>query len=97
MEADITKGVDLVAWEKPLLNKCHSNQGRRTAYGLLLSLCQSNPRIIPEIIKNYYAGMLVKIKKPKKGAGGNPKLESRVNGYCGLRNLGCICYMNSMI
>lgn len=37
-----------------------------------------------------------KVKKPKK-SGFNPACDNRINGFCGLKNLGCICYMNSMI
>ena len=33
--SDITKGVDLAAWEKPFINKCHSINSRKTAFALL--------------------------------------------------------------
>ena len=48
------------------------------------------------IFSNYFTGLLQQVKKPKK-AGYQPKLDTRSNGFVGLRNLGSICYMNSML
>jgi len=45
---------------------------------------------------SYFKPILEKVKKPKK-TGFNPRLECRANGFCGIKNLGCICYMNSML
>jgi ubiquitin C-terminal hydrolase len=40
--------------------------------------------------------MIHSVKKPKK-AGYQPRMECRANNFCGLKNLGCTCYMNSML
>ena len=41
--------------------------------------------------------MITSIKKPTKWGFSPPNLTERYQPYVGLRNLGCICYMNSML
>ena len=48
------------------------------------------------MITGYYSILLGQVRKPKK-AGYQPKLDVRNNSFVGLRNLGSICYMNSML
>lgn len=48
------------------------------------------------IITKYMAPILQRVKRPKK-SGYQPRYDGRACGYCGLKNLGCICYMNSML
>jgi ubiquitin C-terminal hydrolase len=60
-----------------------------------MTICKVEPNLIGEIIQNYWHPLLFKVKKPKNKA---PRTECRSSyGWCGIRNLGCICYMNSMI
>ena len=47
IESNITKSVDLAAWEKPFINKCHSVNSRKAAFGLLQTLCTAYPVLIP--------------------------------------------------
>jgi len=62
-----------------------------------MTICKIQPKMIGEVISKYWYPLLFKVKKPKK-AGYAPRSEGRsFYGYCGLRNLGCICYMNSML
>lgn len=69
---------------------------RKAAFSLLHSLCTTHPKLIPQVITGYYSILLGQVRKPKK-AGYQPKLDVRTNGFVGLRNLGSICYMNSML
>lgn len=96
IDEDITKTVDIVASEKNMLNKAQSSSSRKASFDLLHTLCNNNPDLIPQIINGYFGPLLNSIKKPKK-AGYQPRSETRSYGYCGLKNLGSICYMNSMI
>jgi ubiquitin C-terminal hydrolase len=96
IEGDITKSVDIVASEKNSLNKAQSSSSRKASFELLQTLCNNNPDLIPQIINLYFGPLLNNIKKPKK-SGYSPRTETKSYGYCGLKNLGSICYMNSMI
>lgn len=55
---DITKGVELAAWEKPFINKCHSHNSRRAAFGLLQTICTNYPLMVDSIINNYFSQLL---------------------------------------
>lgn len=95
-DRDITEATDLVEYEKPFINKCSSLGSRKTAFSLLITLCQINPRLAYDLIVSYLQPILAKVKKPKK-SGYAPRTDQRTNGFCGLKNLGSICYMNSMM
>ncbi len=88
--------MDLVALEKPQINRCHSVNSRKAAFSLLHSVCTTHSQLIPQVITGYYSTLLGQVRKPKK-AGYQPKLDVRTNEFVGLRNLGSICYMNSML
>jgi ubiquitin C-terminal hydrolase len=97
LDCDIVPEVDIAAHERPQLNKCLSKSARTAAFNLLLILCKMNPTLGNDIIQTYlYPIIYQRVKRPKK-SGFNPSLDNRINGYCGLKNLGCICYMNSMV
>ena len=96
MNQDITVITDINAYEKPFLNKCSSLASRKGAFSLLTTLCQINPKLTTDVIVTYLNPILERVKKPKK-SGFQPRYDCRANGFCGLKNLGCICYMNSMM
>ena len=41
--------------------------------------------------------LMASIKKPSTWSYQPPNSSERIQPYVGLRNLGCICYMNSMM
>lgn len=96
MSADVTPATDIAAYERPYINKCNSISSRKAAFSLLTTLAKINPQLAVELIVSYLSPILERVKKPKK-AGFNPRYECRSNGFCGLKNLGSICYMNSMM
>lgn len=60
-------------------------------------MCTINPDLVGELIATYWHPLVFKVKKPKK-SGYAPKTETRsFHGFSGIKNLGCICYMNAMI
>ena len=63
---------------------------------MLQTLCDHSPALITQLINVCFYPLLQQIKKPKK-AGYQPRAETRSYNFCGLKNLGAICYMNSMI
>jgi hypothetical protein len=56
--SDITKHVDLTAWEKPQINRCHTVNSRKAAFFLLHSLCTTHPQLIPQVITGFYSTLL---------------------------------------
>jgi len=67
------------------------------SYNLLNDLIRKSPSIMSNFIKDQLLPLLYLIKKPKKWNYQPPDKAERVQKYVGLRNLGCICYMNSMM
>ncbi|CDW78148.1 ubiquitin carboxyl-terminal hydrolase family protein [Stylonychia lemnae] len=97
LEKHITKEVDIPAFEKPFINKCLTTDSRIACYNLIQTMCRLQPKIIGGLISKYLHPLLYIIQKPKK-SGFAPRSETRsFHGFCGIRNLGCICYMNAMI
>lgn len=49
------------------------------------------------MLQNYWLKQVFKVEKPSKPSF-SPQKDGRAwNGYCGIKNLGAVCYMNSMI
>ena len=81
--------------------KLKSKLSRRKAFNLLISLCKDN-------IENFEI-LLAKIQKFTTDISGalansdvdeylgKQQLAKSANGYVGLKNFGCTCYMNSLI
>jgi ubiquitin C-terminal hydrolase len=74
--------------------KCHTRKSRGLAFALLRRLLKDNIRLnihflvlemgpLIKVIPNMFAGTAVQTEYDKKYA----------NGYLGIRNLGCVCYM----
>ena len=77
--------------------KCKSSESRSAAYKLLATMCQSSQVCQSYLLKECMEPLCRSIK-PHEGWDYIPFSESRSKyGYAGLHNLGCICYMNSMI
>jgi ubiquitin carboxyl-terminal hydrolase 34 len=73
------------------------NKSRETAYSLLNELIKRSPIIMTNFIEDQLKPLLEMIKKPKGWNYNPPNSSERVQKYVGLKNLGCICYMNSMM
>eukprot|EP01117_Protostelium_nocturnum_P020087 TRINITY_DN8887_c0_g2_i3.p1 TRINITY_DN8887_c0_g2~~TRINITY_DN8887_c0_g2_i3.p1 ORF type:complete len:1974 (+),score=754.24 TRINITY_DN8887_c0_g2_i3:584-6505(+) len=76
--------------------KCKTETARTAAFDLLLEFCRENlqnQQTMFDFYKNY-SNLQYPVQKwnydPKK------KARSEVD-YCGLKNLGCTCYMNSLV
>jgi len=56
--------VDLAAWEKPKINRCHTISSRKAAFSLLHSLYTTHPQLIPQVITGYYSTLLGQVRNP---------------------------------
>lgn len=74
-----------------------ANKSREAAYSLLNELIKRSPIIMQNFIKDQLKPLLEMINKPKGWNYTPPNSSERVQKYVGLKNLGCICYMNSMM
>ena len=73
------------------------NKSREASYKLLNELIKKSPVIMNNFIKHQLKPLLDLIKKPKSWNYTPPISSDRTQKYVGLKNLGCICYMNSMM
>lgn len=79
--------------------KCKSKDSRNVAYKLLISLCKNHNANLSvlltsskDLITSFYEQKITQVWNY------SPSADTRsVNGYAGIRNLGCICYMNAML
>lgn len=94
-DEDVTEGTDLAA---SLLvgNKCKTEESRKWAYKLLWTLCNNSLTLLNELIVKQMFPLCSQIKL-HSGWLYTPSGDSRKGKYSGIRNLGCICYMNSML
>ena len=55
------------------------------------------PDIVNEILQNYWLKQIYRVDKPEK-PGFAPSSDGRYfNGFSGIKNLGSVCYMNSVM
>jgi hypothetical protein len=78
--------------------KCKSRLSRRIAYALLVELTRTCPANYSELLSL----ILPLHRPPNYGARGEWEYEAKSEeksetGYVGLKNLGCTCYMNSLM
>ena len=75
------------------------SKSREAAYALILSLVGKSPVIMANFLRQQVQPLLDKIQKPKIWNYQPPvnSQSQRSQKHVGLRNLGCICYMNSMM
>ena len=76
--------------------KCKRSRTRRAAFALLAALARDVPSVVGSL--NGSMRGLVEATEATTHFKVNPKLnEKSATGYVGLQNLGCICYMNSLM
>lgn len=74
-----------------------ANESRAAAYKLLNELIKKSPVLLGKFFKELMLPLLDVIKKPNKWNFMPSGQFSSTQRYVGLKNLGCICYMNSMM
>lgn len=86
-------------WEERLFNPntiCKKKQTKETLYELILKLCEDNKGYTDRVIGCVKETIEDKAQRMKI-VYCNEFKERSASGYAGLKNLGNICYMNSMI
>ena len=74
-----------------------NNKSREAAYELLHQLIKNSTTLMKTFLETQLQPLISTIKKPKSWTYVPPTSLERYQKYVGLRNLGCICYMNSMM
>lgn len=98
IDENITAETDLEPYEKLHINKCQTKESTRACFNLLLTMLKINPNkdFIFQILKDYWSTKIFQVDKPARPGFSPMALGRSVYGYCGLQNLGAVCYMNSM-
>ncbi|KRW99755.1 Armadillo-type fold [Pseudocohnilembus persalinus] len=78
--------------------KCKNYGTRQSAYNLLLTLIKDSPQNLQILLEEGFKQLLDKIKKYNFNFNQYYGFECKSpEGFVGIKNLGCICYMNSML
>jgi len=95
---DVIGETDVNVFSKDYV-KCKSRESRTIAYKLLNTLCKNHPSNLMTILESL-KDLMITIFKQKTSQVWNysPSSDTRsLQGYAGIKNLGCICYMNAML
>jgi len=95
---NITPDTNLEPYEKKHINKCQTKESTKACFNLLLIILSinNNKKFIFRILHDYWSKKIFQVDKPSR-PGFSPLSNGRGwTGYCGLSNLGAVCYMNSM-
>jgi len=74
-----------------------NNKSRECAYELLHQLVGNSGTLMKKFLEEQLVPLIQTIKKPKSWSYVPQTNSESSQKYVGLRNLGCICYMNSMM
>jgi len=80
--------------------KCKSRAARQAAFNLLTTLCCDCPKNLTQVLQYLTPIHANAAWRTKRISDWNIAPESgdkSITGYIGLKNLGCICYMNSLM
>lgn len=72
-------------------------ESKGAAYKLLNSLLRRDPQLMDYFLKNCMQPLMAHIERTDGWNYTPPSATERSQEHVGLRNLGCICYMNSML
>jgi ubiquitin carboxyl-terminal hydrolase 34 len=89
-----------VLWDNCLFGldtSCRKEATRQALYELILKVCENSKEVTDIIIKKTLATIADKFRQIKIVYSTEVNQRSPSTGYAGLKNLGNICYMNSMI
>lgn len=70
---------------------------RQIAYEFVELICKHNPKNIGTLFSKSLSSIFKKLKLYTNKSYYSNNSERAETGYCGIRNLGCICYINAMI
>lgn len=70
---------------------------KSASFKLILMLVKRSPKLMLDFLQNCFAKLLSKIKRRNEWNYQPPSQSTRYQKFVGLRNLGCICYMNSIL
>jgi ubiquitin carboxyl-terminal hydrolase 9/24 len=79
--------------------KCKSNSNRKKAFDLILSLttdCLDNLNVVLSYMKRFNENPSWRTNKESDWSIQLYQDEKSITGHVGIKNLGCICYMNSL-
>lgn len=77
--------------------RCVTSDSRSEAYSFMNEYQSClEPKEMAEYIKDYMLPLVRDVQRPKMWKH-QPSGDTRIHGHCGLVNLGCICYMISML
>jgi hypothetical protein len=96
----VTAKVDLHQLNQQSMNKCHSDESREAAYTLFQALIGNNPntQTLQELVGKYWAPAIMSLSQTKNQQFASKDQGNRSPlGFAGIRNLGCVCYMNAII
>jgi ubiquitin carboxyl-terminal hydrolase 34 len=77
--------------------KCKSGESRTIAFKLLLTLSRNSKSNLDTLVSRNLLHLSHKIPVLTKWNHVPAQDMRSPNGYVGIRNLGCICYMNAML
>jgi hypothetical protein len=72
-------------------------EGKGAAYRLLNGLLRRDPKLLHYFLENCMQPLMAHIERADGWNYTPPSATERSQEFVGLRNLGCICYMNSML
>jgi len=94
-----TRG-QLIQKAKAMPPKCKNNNTRDRCLDLLNELCINNPEGVYTLIrylKNYISETFWRTPRRSDWSITVHQQERSLTGFVGLKNIGCICYMNSIM
>lgn len=78
-------------------SQCATKDSRRAGFRILKHIISLlKPKEMIEFLQTHIEPIVNEVERPKKWKH-LPSSQNRENGYCGIVNLGCICYMISIL
>lgn len=75
-----------------------STSSRDAAYKLLVTICKEDAASLEKVLGQYWVELVSRVGNPKEtGVVKPPEHRSQYEKFIGMKNLGSICYMISMI
>jgi len=78
-------------------NKCKTKESRAKAFRILTLICSNSQKVREKVYSECLLNMVSMIERPESFAHVSETESRSLYSYCGLKNLGATCYMNSML